>query len=49
MGRACSTHGWGEMYVEFWLDGQYGDIDLGGRIILRWILERGRMEWYGLD
>jgi hypothetical protein len=25
------------------------DLDVGGRIILRWILERDRMEWYGLD
>jgi hypothetical protein len=27
----------------------YEDMHLGGRIILKWILEKNRMGWYGLD
>jgi hypothetical protein len=40
-----------EMHIRFWSDsqdsGHYEDLDVGGRIILKWILDR--MERYGLD
>jgi hypothetical protein len=43
MGMECSTHGRDEMYTIFWSENLKGrvpskDIDLGGRIILEWIL-----------
>jgi hypothetical protein len=42
------------MHIGFWWESQkerdhWEDEDIGGRIILRWILERDRMGWYGLD
>jgi hypothetical protein len=39
-------HAWGRrMHIGFWLESQkerdhYEELDIGGRIILRWILER---------
>jgi hypothetical protein len=58
MGRACSTHGCIEKYtyIELWREGQKkrdqcGDIDLDGRIILRWILKDiglGGIDWIDL-
>jgi hypothetical protein len=44
MGRACSTHR-KKMHIGFWWESQkerdhYEDLDVGGRIILRWILEK---------
>jgi hypothetical protein len=40
------------MHIGFWWDSQkerrhYEDLDVGGKIILKWTLER--MGWYGLD
>jgi hypothetical protein len=40
------------MHIGFWWESQkekdnYGDLDVGRRIILRWILDS--MAWYGLD
>jgi hypothetical protein len=52
MGKECSTHGekrnahrilMGKPEVKRPLE----DIDVDGRIILKWILDK--MEWYGLD
>jgi hypothetical protein len=42
------------MHIGYWwesLEGKnyYKDKDVGGWIILKWILERDRMGWYGLD
>jgi hypothetical protein len=45
MGRACSIH-WGRgMHIGFLWESQkerdhYGDVDVGGRVILKWILEK---------
>jgi hypothetical protein len=46
MGRVCSTKG-GRigMHADYWWEGQneidhWEDKDIGGQIILRWILER---------
>jgi hypothetical protein len=44
MGRACSTHG-GGVHIRFWWEIQkerdhLEGLDVGGRIILKWILER---------
>jgi hypothetical protein len=41
------------MHVRFWWEGQkerdhQEDMDVGGKIILKWILERERVGWYGL-
>jgi hypothetical protein len=41
-----------QMHIRFWWVSQkerdhYEDLDVGGRIILKWILDR--MGWYGLD
>jgi hypothetical protein len=35
------------MHKGFWWESQKEDLEVGGRIILRWILERERMVWYG--
>jgi hypothetical protein len=40
------------MHVRFWWEGQkerdhQEDMDVGGKIILKWILDR--VGWYGLD
>jgi hypothetical protein len=45
MGRACSTNGRRGLHVGFWWESQkerdhQEDLDIGGRIILIWILER---------
>jgi hypothetical protein len=46
MGRACRTHGGRSgMHIEFWWESQKErehrkDLDVGGRIILKWILEK---------
>jgi hypothetical protein len=45
MGRACGTHGERRMRIEFRWEiqkerGHYEHLDVGGRIILKWILER---------
>jgi hypothetical protein len=42
------------MHVGYWWRsekerGHYEDQDIGGWTILKWILERDRMGWYGLD
>jgi hypothetical protein len=42
------------MGVGFWWESQnerdnWEDIHAGGRVILKWILERERMGWYGVD
>jgi hypothetical protein len=44
MGRACSTHG-EKIYIGFWCESHkdrdhYEDLDVGGRIIIKRILER---------
>jgi hypothetical protein len=41
------------MHIGFWWESQeerdyYANLDVGGRIILEWIL-RDRMGWYGQD
>jgi hypothetical protein len=43
-----------EMHIGFWCRSQkkgsnWEYLDVGGRIILKWILERERRGWYGLD
>jgi hypothetical protein len=45
MGRACSTNGERRMHRGFWWESQkesdhYEDLDVDGRIILEWTLER---------
>jgi hypothetical protein len=45
MGRTCSTNGGEEELIGFWWESQkerdhWEDLDLGWRIILKWILER---------
>jgi hypothetical protein len=52
MGRACSTKERRGMNIGYWWESQkerdhYEDQDVGGRILLKWILERKR--WYGLE
>jgi hypothetical protein len=42
MGRAYSTYDCGGKTRR-----KEGDLDVGGRIILKWILDR--IGWYGLD
>jgi hypothetical protein len=42
------------MHVGYWWESQkerdhYEDQDVGGWIILKWILERDRMGWYGFN
>jgi hypothetical protein len=41
----CHEWGRGEMHIGFWWDSRkerdhYEDLDVGGRLILEWILER---------
>ena len=49
MGKECGMHGTGkEMFTVFWLDNlkerdHYDKLDIGGRILLKWILK----EWDG--
>jgi hypothetical protein len=45
MGRACSTKGGKGMHIAYWWESQkkrdhYADQDVGGWIVLNWILER---------
>jgi hypothetical protein len=45
MENICSTHGGIRMHVGFWWEnqkkrGQYENLDIGGRIILKFILEK---------
>jgi hypothetical protein len=52
MDRGYSIHGVKGIHVGFWWENQkegdhLEDLELGGRIILKWILDR--MEWYGLN
>jgi hypothetical protein len=55
IGRACSTYeGRRGIHIGFWWESQKKrdhseDLDVGGRIILRWILEKqGEVIWNGL-
>jgi hypothetical protein len=52
MGGACSKNGGEGKHVGFWWEvlkerDHKEDLDVGGRIILRWILDI--MGWHGLD
>jgi hypothetical protein len=54
MGRACSTTGQKRNAYRILVGkpeekNTKTDQDVGGWIILKWILERERMVWYGLD
>jgi hypothetical protein len=49
-------HEWGRrgMHIGYWWESQkvrdhWEDQDVGGRTILKWILEREWIGWYGLD
>jgi hypothetical protein len=44
MGRECSWHGERGTHIGFWWESQkdkdhWEDLDVGGKIILKWILE----------
>jgi hypothetical protein len=43
-----------EMHIRFWSEsqkdsGHYEELDVGGRIILKWILGSSGMDWIHLD
>jgi hypothetical protein len=54
MGRACSTNGERGVHIGFWWESRkernhYEDLDVGGSIIVEWILEGwAGGEWTGL-
>jgi hypothetical protein len=50
MSRECSKHGENRMQLGFWLKSQkerdhYNDLDVDGRKILKWILDRIGAVW----
>ena len=55
MGGACGAYGWrGEVCTGFWWGDlrewdQWGDPDLDGSIILRWIFRKWDVGLWGLD
>jgi hypothetical protein len=54
MDRACRTNGRKGMHIRYWLEiqkerGHSEDVDVGGRMILKWILEiQDEMVWTGV-
>jgi hypothetical protein len=52
MGRACSTNrGRRGVHIGFWWESRKEDLDVRGRIILRWVLREigwGDMDWIDL-
>jgi hypothetical protein len=50
MGGPCSTYGAKRSaYAVFWWESQKEDLDVGGSMILKWILKRNMLGRYGLD